>query len=1734
MECAGFYCGCNRVRSFGVAEWQPLLLAPHCGLSCTRLLANIPGMPNISAFRTVRVLRPLRSLTVVPEMQKLVMSLLGSIPALLNVVVLLMFVFAIFGILGVQLWSGLLHARCRTTAYPIKMIAGCEDTISDSCTAALATAESNGSIERCLDVPNDDDSWDHDSSPWNTRQACFWPVVRGDLRVCTLTGVGTHECPSSQYCGSDYDEFGNPRFMPTTMERTTYFAKYNWGYTNFDHIAVALLTIFQTITMEGWTDVMYLVSDAYNGVVAAVYFVFLILFGSFFLLNLTLAVIWDNFGGNKELEDLIQERRDSELADTLHAAAIAENANVSHPEGGSGANADRLAHSTASAVPESAASSPDAAAGTRHANASVAPAVSSDGDQAGGNHDGSQAGAGAGTAAAVVVVDGAQETPKEGDEEDGPAPHPCMPATKGACMHTVVTSKWFSAIIILLIIINTVVLASDHHPMDQDTASRLEVVNFVLTMMFTVEMVMKLYGLGFRVYVRDAFNVFDAFIVVVSLIETIVLPPGFLLGEEGGSGGAGAISALRTFRLFRVFKLARDWRSLNILLKTIVKTLADIANFAVVLLLFMYIFSLVGMQFFANTFCFHPDTGLPPAAGTPYTGSCPSGYDLPRAHFDDLLWAFVTVFQILTGENWNTVMYDGCRASGWTSVLYFVSLVVMGNFIVLNLFLAILLGNFEGMEALTAAGREEDANSTTPQPSTVQKLCAKLRLCKSKKVAPAESTVAAGSGMQGSVALSAAADGHPSSARSVHVRPKPQLAAQAVDMHAESKQPPAEEDEKAGASATGFSIVNDNGEPSPSQRGAAAAQQQQQERSQSKRGSAGAGIPTLQLPQDKQALPPLGAPGAMAGAGVPSSRSRKQLKPIGQHSSGMRPSTRQMMSESVREAKMKQTAPLEGRALWFFGPTNPLRVRIGVLVRHPLFDNTILALIFISSVLLAIDNPLLDPETFLVKFITVMDWIFTIAFTIEMVLKMVTYGFVLNGKDSYLRSGWNQLDFIIVIVSILSLAASGNDNLRSLRSLRTLRALRPLRVISRRPGLRLVVNALFSSIKAICNVLFVCVLFFLIFGIVGVNYFKGTFFACGGAAYDALPTTEPIVSPRAWNDMDGSGSNPEWQSLFPAAGASEYQANHATVAPTSKVACGYLGADWVSVVPQNFDNIFSAMGALFEMATTEGWVDIMYAGVDATEIDMQPVRDNGWGWTFFFMGFMVVGSFFVMNLFVGVVIDNFNTMKDRLGGNYLLTESQKEWVKTQERLMKNVPTKRRTPAPTTPVRAWCYRVTSSNYFEGFIMTCIILNTVIMSMTYFGETAPYSLALEIINYVFAVIFTVEAVLKLVALHRQYFKDSWNVFDFVIVLGTNIGLVLKLALNINIGPIATVVRTFRVGRIFRLIKSAKSLRQLFQTLILTLPSLGNVGGLLFLLFFIYAVMGVQLFSKVQLQDSLNHHANFQTFWLAVVTLMRASTGEAWNYIMYDLAEQAPGCNSDLSYTPGMCGFDDGEGCVPINGCGSSTAFPFFTSFTLFVTFVFLNLFIAVILEGFSESGDEAEAKVTDEHLQQFYEMWEEYDPNMTRFIRTQDMEALMQRLEEPMGFGASVTASKAQIQARLAALELPVYHGNVVFLKDVVKALVGRHFDESAVVPQDHKINKEWRKRFPSPRHQRQSGFHLHSYYAALSIQSSYVAEWVAARHPRVWYLPCCSFRSPGTMRTSSERASMLVLETKQKP
>jgi hypothetical protein len=210
--------------------------------------------------------------------------------------------------------------------------------------------------------------------------------------------------------------------------------------------------------------------------------------------------------------------------------------------------------------------------------------------------------------------------------------------------------------------------------------------------------------------------------------------------------------------------------------------------------------------------------------------------------------------------------------------------------------------------------------------------------------------------------------------------------------------------------------------------------------------------------------------------------------------------------------------------------------------------------------------------------------------------------------------------------------------------------------------------------------------------------------------------------------------------------------------------------------------------------------------------------------------------------------------------------------------------------PTMPVdnqfRKVVFKIVLSEYFENFIMLIIALNTVFLCMDYVGSPKVLSKVIDIGNIIFISIFALEAIMKLIGLGiRYYFLETWNRFDFMIVI------LSILAMNEDLFSFkVTAFRIIRVARLLRVVKSSKGLKNLLKALWLSLKNIVNVALILFLIFFTFSVAGMDLFGQIDDGDFINGDANFSTFYLAIITLFRCATGEDWNGVMHDTYNSA----------------------------------------------------------------------------------------------------------------------------------------------------------------------------------------------------------------------------------------------------
>ncbi|XP_026187416.1 calcium channel, voltage-dependent, L type, alpha 1F subunit [Mastacembelus armatus] len=1180
----------------------------------------------------------------------------------------------------------------------------------------------------------------------------------------------------------------------------------NSGITNFDNFFFAMLTVFQCITMEGWTDVLYWMNDAIGYELPWVYFVSLVIFGSFFVLNLVLGVLSGEFSKEREkakargdFQKLREKQQmEEDLCGYMDWITQAEDMDELDEDGNPRPSLDDLSDKKRAKF-----------GWFSHSNE---------------------------THASLPASETASENTENIDEEHTNCCQACCSQMmKISCCRMLrrwnrvcrrncrraVKSVTFYWLVLLLVFLNTSLSASEHYNQPDWLTQVQDIANKVLLSLFTVEMLLKMYSLGLAHYFVAFFNRFDCFVVCGGIMETIlveldIMPP---LG----------ISVLRCVRLLRIFKVTRHWTALSNLVASLLNSMKSIASLLLLLFLFLIIFALLGMQLFGGKFNFDET-------------------QTKRSTFDAFPQALLTCFQILTGEDWNVVMYDGITAyggpvfPGMIVCIYFVILFICGNYILLNVFLAIAVDNLAG-------GDGDDKKKE-----------------KKKEEGAEEEAV------EGEVK---------------------------VDMDEDTEY---EEEEE-------LTEGDDDG---------------------------GAQLKMADLAPPKEKVLP-----------IP-----------------------------------------EGSAFFCLSKTNPIRVACHTLIHHHIFTNLILVFIILSSCSLAAEDPI-RAHSFRNNILGYADYAFTSIFTVEILLKMTVHGAFLH-QGSFCRNWFNLLDLLVVSVSLVSFFLHSSA-ISVVKILRVLRVLRPLRAINRAKGLKHVVQCVFVAIRTIGNIMIVTTLLQFMFACIGVQLFKGKFYRCTDEAkhtpeqckgtfvvYKDGDVSHPMVRERIWQNSDF-----------------------------------------------NFDNVLMGMMALFTVSTFEGWPALLYKAIDANGENSGPIYNYRVEISIFFIVYIIIIAFFMMNIFVGFVIITFREQGEQEYKNCELDKNQRQCV---EYALKAQPLK--LYIPKNPVQYKFWSIINSTGFEYVMFVLILLNTVTLAVQHYEQSKTFSNIMDILNMVFTGLFTVEMLLKLLALRlRHYFVDAWNSFDALIVVGSVVDIVVtEFSSGEDSSRVSiTFFRLFRVMRLVKLLSKGEGIRTLLWTFIKSLQALPYVALLIAMIFFIYAVIGMQTFGKIAMQDytQINRNNNFQTFPQAVLLLFRCATGEAWQEIML---ASLPGkrCDPESDYEPGE-----------EFSCGSNFAIVYFISFFMLCAFLIINLFVAVIMDNFDYLTRDWSI-LGPHHLDEFKRIWSEYDPEAKGRIKHLDVVALLRRIQPPLGFGKLCPHRVAC--KRLVAMNMPLNSDGMVTFNATLFALV----------------------------------------------------------------------------------------------
>uniref|UniRef100_A0A669CK16 Voltage-dependent P/Q-type calcium channel subunit alpha-1A n=1 Tax=Oreochromis niloticus TaxID=8128 RepID=A0A669CK16_ORENI len=1376
-----------------------------------------------------------------------------------------------------------------------------------------------------------------------------------DDRPCG-TASPSRLCPNGTHCG---EEWIGP----------------NYGITQFDNILFAVLTVFQCITMEGWTNMLYHSNDVSGSYFNWMYYVPLIIIGSFFMLNLVLGVLSGEFAKERERvenrSEFLKLRRQQQIERELNG----------YLEWICKAGQCALAFTPTQFVSLSLGSRRRPTIKTKNNKTELLnPEEGEDniGD-------------------AVGFARSSIKSGKEGSN------YSKKERRLRFFIRKIVKTQAFYWIVLFLVGLNTICVAVVHYDQPEMLTDFLFYAEFVFLGLFMSEMLIKMYGLGIQPYFHSSFNCFDCVVIVGSIFEVVwaTIKPGTSFG----------ISVLRALRLLRIFKVTKYWAPLRNLVVSLLNSMKSIVSLLFLLFLFIVVFALLGMQLFGGQFNF--DDGTPPT------------------NFDTFAAAIMTVFQILTGEDWNEVMYYGIESQGGVKdkgmifSIFFIVLTLFGNYTLLNVFLAIAVDNLANAQELTKD--EEEQEEAANQKTALQK---------AKEVAEVSPLSAANL----SIAAKEQQKNHTKGNKSVWEQRTSEIRRQNLMTSREALYNELEQDDwKASYPRKGRGDMkthldrplvvnpqdNRNNNTNKTQPGELPLDQEYRRqdidhcrraahcyhynRDHHQKPFGPDSRETSQLAETRMehgfSCTSLGNVEVSVNSNAISvfmclsilspSCSLSLICLVNKNANTDQKKSEEKKEEESEGGDEDGPKPMPPYSSCFIlSTTNPFRKCCHYILTLKYFEFTILTVIAMSSIALAAEDPV-NPKSPQNDVLRNFDYVFTAVFTFEMLIKMVVLGLFLH-EGSYFRDLWNILDFIVVSGALVAFAFTGNNkskDISTIKSLRVLRVLRPLKTIKRLPKLKAVFDCVVNSLKNVLNILIVYMLFMFIFAVVAVQLFKGRFFHCTDESkeferdcrgeYLVYEKDEVKAEKREWKKYDF-----------------------------------------------HYDNVAWALLTLFTVSTGEGWPQVLKHSVDSTYENQGPSPGYRMEMSIFYVVYFVVFPFFFVNIFVALIIITFQEQGDKMMEDYSLEKNERACI---DFAINARPLTRHMPKNKLSFQYRMWQFVVSPPFEYSIMALIALNTIVLMMKFEGASMVYNNVLKNLNIVFTTFFFLESVLKIIAFGPlNYFRDAWNIFDFVSVLGS-ITDILVTEFGNNAFSLS-FLRLFRAARLIKLLRQGETIRILLWTFVQSFKALPYVCLLIAMLFFIYAIIGMQVtlmcycicYHIFYINNLLCSYQVVYNFFFFNVS-HRSATGEAWQEIMLACLDKKE-CDPES-------GNDKKE-------CGSTFAYTYFVSFIFLCSFLMLNLFVAVIMDNFEYLTRDSSI-LGPHHLDEYVRIWAEYDPAACGRIHYKDMYSLLRVISPPLGLGKKCPHRVAC--KRLLRMDLPVADDNTVHFNSTLMALIRTALD-----------------------------------------------------------------------------------------
>jgi hypothetical protein len=971
---------------------------------------------------------------------------------------------------------------------------------------------------------------------------------------------------------------------------------------------------------------------------------------------------------------------------------------------------------------------------------------------------------------------------------------------------------------IVVIVFGLVVQSLRNSTMHKSTETFINAVELVVTLVLDVEIIFRFIcdWRGFRHHRRNWVDLGLAVITTVIQIPSI---------HNSGTPYAWLtfFQILRIYRVVLVIKITRD------LITLVLRHVSGVLNLILFVFLLTFLAAIFATQLFRGT--------LPQV--DQYGNNI-------QVTFATIYNGFLGMYQILSSENWTTILYDVTSSgvtwdTAWIGAAFFILWYILANFIVLNMFIAVIQENFDVSEdqkrmqqVRMFLQQKEMASSSSHGTLSLSKI---FNFGRAKRQDPLDFG-------------SAATD---------------MLTKEAVvkDFLDDIEVPDSDENEPVPNKMARYSTTN-LGTTAPGFWTGVYA------RTLGKlfKGEPNPFYARLQLKQPFEELDPKTLAREVAEA--------TELRKVTQR-------------DYLRQH------PTYNNSLYMFAPENPIRrfcqrivgpgrgsKRVQGVQPNPTawyISSVIIYMAIVAMVLLAcITTPLYQREYFDTHEFKVKNWFvftdigFAALFLIEAIIKVIADGFFFT-PNAYFRSSWGFIDGLVLITLWANVFTSLYDPGSGSRAVGAFKALRALRLLNVSDSARDTFHSVIvlGGWKVI-SAAFVSLSLLIPFAIYGVNLFAGQMISCNDETSNIYNLTDCV------NEYVASPFN--WNILAPRAPANSYY---------------------------DFDSFGGSLFILFQVVSQEGWIDVMNRAEAITGIFTQTSELTTQGNAVFFVVFNLLGAVFVLTLFVSVFMRNYT---EQTGVAFLTTDQRswlelRKMLRQLSPTKGNNDQKR----PGWKEWCYRRAVNKNGRWHRGLTIVLVAHLVLLCLEFYPEPLWWSLTRYVVFLLFTLLYVTNIGIRIVGkTWARFRKSAWDVYSLFAILGTVVSTVLLFS-DLENRTFAQVHKLLLVSVVLLLIPRNDQLDQLFKTAAASLTSITNLLATWFVLFLVFAIALTQTFGLTRFGSQETGNVNVRTVPKALILLFRCSMGEGWNQIMEDYATVVtPYCTVGQRYFDGDCGSEE----------------------------------------------------------------------------------------------------------------------------------------------------------------------------------------------------------------------------------